>query len=102
MLKPKVDKIELRLKLCQFVGYPRGTRGYYFYSQVDQKVFVHTSAIFMEYDYMMSNNVKSELDLRNLDKSSITTHNTMDPVTTIPISGTLVLHHSGRVVIQSD
>ena len=102
MLKPKVDKLELRLKLCQFVGYPRGTRGYYFYSQVDQKVFVHTNAIFMEYDCMMSNNVKSEVDLRNLDKYPTTTHNTMDPVTTIPIFGTLVLHHSGRVVIQSD
>ena len=51
---------------------------------------------------MMSNNVKSEVDLRNLDKYPTTTHNTMDPVTTIPIFGTLVLHHSGRVVIQSD
>ena len=51
---------------------------------------------------MMSNNVKSEVDLRNLDKYSTTTHNTMDLVTTIPISSTLVLHHSGRVVIQSD
>ena len=62
----------------------------------------YTIRLIHEYDYMMSNNVKSEVDLRNLDKYHTTTHNTMDPVTTIPISGTLVLHHSGRVVIQSD
>ena len=47
---------------------------------------------------MMSNNVKSEVDLRNQDQSPTTTNNTMDPGTTIPISSTLVLHHSGRLL----
>ena len=35
MLKPKVDKLEARSKVCQFVGYAKGMRGHYFYSQID-------------------------------------------------------------------
>ena len=63
MLKPKVDKLEPRSKVCQFVRYPKGPRGYYFYSQVNQKVFVNTKAKFMEDGYIMCNKVKSEVDL---------------------------------------
>ena len=73
VLKPKVDKLESRSEVCQFVGYPKGTRGYYFYSQVDQKVFVSTNARFLEDDYMVSNNVRSKVDLRDLDKTLTTT-----------------------------
>ena len=40
MLKSKVGKLEARLRTCWFVGYPKGTKTHYFYSQVDQKVFV--------------------------------------------------------------
>ena len=50
VLKPNVDKLELRLEVCQFVGYPKGTMGYYFYSQVDQKVFVSINPRFLEND----------------------------------------------------
>ena len=43
-----------------------------------------TNARFLEYDYIMSNKVKSEVDLRAIDETSITTPNTMDLVPTIP------------------
>ena len=32
VLKPKVDKLGVRFEVCQFVGYPKGTIGHYFYS----------------------------------------------------------------------
>ena len=48
--EPNVDKLELRLEVFQFVGYPKGTMGYYFYSQVDQKVFVSINPRFLEDD----------------------------------------------------
>ena len=95
-----VDKLESRSKVCQFVGYPKGTRGYYFYSQVDQKVFVSTNARFLEDDYMVSNNVKSKVILRYLDKTPITSQDTMDLIPTIPNSSTPIPRHSGRVVKQ--
>ena len=34
--KTKIDKLEAKSKVCQFKGYLKGTKGYYFYSQVDQ------------------------------------------------------------------
>ena len=45
-LKPKVDKLEARSEVCQFVSYPKGMREHYFYSQVDHKVFVSTNVRF--------------------------------------------------------
>ena len=56
-----------------------------------------TNARFLEYDCLMSNNVRSKVDLRDLDKTPTTTQNTMDPIPTIPISSTLVPRRSGRV-----
>ncbi|RVW12616.1 Retrovirus-related Pol polyprotein from transposon TNT 1-94 [Vitis vinifera] len=56
VLKPNVDKLELRLEVCQFVGYPKGTMGYYFYSQVDQKAIPIVHEIDpTDYDEAMSN-----------------------------------------------
>ena len=37
-------------------------RGHYFYSQIDQKVFVSTNSRFLEEDYMMSNRVRGDID----------------------------------------
>ena len=41
VMKPKVYKLELRLGVYKFVRYPKGIRGCYFYSQVNQKVFAN-------------------------------------------------------------
>jgi hypothetical protein len=40
-LTPKLDK-------CFFVGYPRKTKGYYFYNNAEGKVFVTRNGIFQE------------------------------------------------------
>ena len=57
---------------------------------------------FLEDDSMMSNNIRSEVNLRDLDKTPTTVQNTMDPLSTILISSITVPHCSGKVVIQSD
>ena len=62
VLKPKVDILEARSEVCQFVGYPKRMRGHYFYSQIDHKVFVNTKARFLEEDYMMSNRARRDID----------------------------------------
>ena len=72
MLKPKVDKIKPRSEVYQFVGYPKGIRGYYFYSQVDQNMFVNTNVEVLEDEYMKSNKARSEVDLRDLDETPTT------------------------------
>ena len=46
--------MDIKSELCLFVEYPKGTRGYYFYSKSDMKVFVSTNAKFMEEEYIMN------------------------------------------------
>ena len=44
-LTPKSDK-------CFFVGYPRETKGYYFYNQAEGKVFVAHNGAFLEKEFL--------------------------------------------------
>jgi hypothetical protein len=46
----KENKLEPRLELCYFVGYPKGTKGGYFYHPKEQKVFVSTHMRYLEDD----------------------------------------------------
>ena len=49
-----------------FVGYPDGTKGGFFYSPEDQKVFVSTNATFLENDYIIDFKPKSKIVLEEL------------------------------------
>ncbi len=42
------DKLGAKSDRCLFVGYPKETRGYYFYNPLEQKVFVSRNATFLE------------------------------------------------------
>ena len=66
MLKGKTTKLESRSELCLFVGHPKVTRVYYFYSTEEKKVFVNTSTIFLEENYMKDFKPKSKLVLEEL------------------------------------
>ena len=56
----------------------------------------------MKDDYMMSNKVRGDVDLRALNETPTTTHNIMDLIPTIPVSSTSVPHYNRKVVIQAD
>ena len=45
--------MELKSKLCPFVGYPKGIKDWLFYNPREQKVFVSSNAVFLEEDYML-------------------------------------------------
>ena len=45
-LHPKSDK-------CYFVGYPRETKGYYFYNREEAKVFVARNGVFLEKEFLL-------------------------------------------------
>ena len=66
VLRPKSTKLESRSELCLFVGYPKGTKGYLFYSPSDDKTFVSTNARFLEEDYMKNMKPRSRLILEEL------------------------------------
>ena len=44
-LGPKSDK-------CFFVGYPKETKGYYFYNPTEQKVFIARTGVFLEREFI--------------------------------------------------
>ncbi|TYK13967.1 gag/pol protein [Cucumis melo var. makuwa] len=56
-------KLELRSRLCQFVGYPKETRGGLFFDPQENRVFVSTNATFLEEDHMRDHKPRSKLIL---------------------------------------
>ena len=56
-LHPKSDKV-------YFVGYPKETKGYYFYNKSENKVFVARDGVFLENEHLskMTSGRKIELD----------------------------------------
>ena len=61
MLKNKNTKLEPSSQVCLFVGYPKKTRGGFFYIPNDNKVFVLTNATFLEEDYMRELKPRSKI-----------------------------------------
>ena len=68
VLVQKISKLASRSELCLFVGYPKGTKGYVFYSPSDNKTFVSTNAKFLEEDFMKNAKPKSRLVLGELSE----------------------------------
>ena len=66
VLVQKTSKLASRSKLCLFVGYPKRTKGYVFYSPSDNKTFVSTNAKFLEEDFMKNAKPRSRLVLEEL------------------------------------
>ena len=58
-----MSKLESRSEVCYFVGYPKETKGWYFYHPREQKVFVSTHAVFLEDDYIMNYKSKGRIVL---------------------------------------
>ncbi|KAI9180050.1 hypothetical protein LWI28_000646 [Acer negundo] len=71
VLKGKTEKMESRSETCIFVGYPKETKGYYFYSPSDLKVFVSTNAKFLEKDYMNDSVPRSRIVLNEISGDTI-------------------------------
>jgi hypothetical protein len=46
------DKLTPKLDKCFFVGYPRETKGYYFYNKSEGKVFITRNDVFMEKEFI--------------------------------------------------
>ena len=108
VLKGKLDKLEPKSEACLFVGYPKETRGYLFYSHIDNKVFVSTNAKFLENDYMNYFTPRSRVVLTEMNETVIDQlmDETRDDVvvldspqdTTHEMTSTLEPHSSGRSI----
>ena len=61
-LEPKSDK-------CLFVGYPKETRGYYFYNPSEGKVFVARTGVFLEKDFISKGTSGRKVELEEIQES---------------------------------
>ena len=66
VLKAMIAKMESRIELWIFVGYPKGTKRYFFSSSSYNNVFVSTHATFLEDDYMKNFKTKSKILLKEI------------------------------------
>ena len=80
MLKEKIDKLESRTNIYFFVGYPRETKGSFFYCPKDQKVIVSTNAQFLEEDYVMNHKFRSKIILEKLRGDRLTNNSSISIV----------------------
>ena len=56
------DKLALKTEKCLFVGYPKETKGYYFYDPNENKVFVARKAVFLEKEFIFKKNSGSKVE----------------------------------------
>ena len=61
VLKRDPSKLEARTEVFLFIGYPKGTKGYLFYNNQEQRVLVSTNARFLEENYMIDNKPRSKI-----------------------------------------
>jgi hypothetical protein len=60
-LTPKSDKYF-------YIGYPRETKGYYFYNQAEGKVFVVRNGVFLEKEFISKGVSGSKVQLEEIQK----------------------------------
>ncbi|KAA0052796.1 gag/pol protein [Cucumis melo var. makuwa] len=63
-------KLEPCSRLCQFVGYPKETRGGLFFDPPENRVFVSTNATFLEEDHMRDHKLRRKLVLNEATDES--------------------------------
>ncbi|KAI5443592.1 hypothetical protein KIW84_012294 [Lathyrus oleraceus] len=61
-LEPKSDK-------CLFVGYPKETKGYYFYNPSEGKVFVARTGVFLEKEFNSKGTSGRKVELEEIQES---------------------------------
>ena len=58
------DKLEARSKKYNFMGYPKESKGYFFYNLLEQKVFVSRNATFLENDIFSRRDSGRRIELK--------------------------------------
>ncbi len=61
-----LDKLDDKSDKCYFVGYPKETKGYYFYHPLEQKVFVSRHVVFLEKE-LLKENSGSRIELEEVE-----------------------------------
>jgi hypothetical protein len=60
------DKLSPRSDKCIFVGYPKETKGYYFYYKSGNKIAVARHAVFLEKEFLARGSSESNVQLEKI------------------------------------
>ncbi|KAK8999927.1 hypothetical protein V6N11_082065 [Hibiscus sabdariffa] len=64
-------KLEPKSQKCTFVGYPKETKGYYFYNSKENKVFVARTGVFLENDFLSYNGNGRNIELKEVQQQQV-------------------------------
>ncbi|KAL4281419.1 hypothetical protein GQ457_03G015150 [Hibiscus cannabinus] len=62
-------KLEPKSEKCTFVGYPKETKGYYFYN--DNKVFVARTGVFLEKEFLTNSGKSRNIELKEVQQQQV-------------------------------
>ncbi|KAK8597148.1 hypothetical protein V6N12_065624 [Hibiscus sabdariffa] len=65
-------KLEPKFHKCTFVGYPKESKGYYFYNHKEYKVFVARTGVFLEKDFLSSKEDRRNIELEEVQQQQDT------------------------------
>ena len=102
----EMDKLGPRSDRCLFVGYPKESKGYYFYLAEEQKLFVSLRAIFLEKEFLGEGTVAAKIELSEVQQVEEPTYlsDHIEPamIRSYPEPTPEPLRRSGRVPRQPD
>ncbi|WP_248788856.1 DDE-type integrase/transposase/recombinase [Escherichia coli] len=62
------DKLGPKSQKCLFVGYPKETKGYYFYNPSEQKVFVARTGVFLDKEFISKETSGRKVELEEIQE----------------------------------
>ncbi|KAK8708424.1 hypothetical protein V6N13_059466 [Hibiscus sabdariffa] len=66
---PMSTKLEPKSEKCTFVGYPKETKGYYFYNE--NKVFVARTGVFLEKEFLTNSGKGRNIELEEVQQQQV-------------------------------
>ncbi|KAK8701284.1 hypothetical protein V6N13_019674 [Hibiscus sabdariffa] len=60
-----------RPNICTFVGYPKETKGYYFYNSKENKVFVARTGVFLEKEFLSNKGNGRNIELKEVQQQQV-------------------------------
>ncbi|KAK8696647.1 hypothetical protein V6N13_001779 [Hibiscus sabdariffa] len=64
-------KLEPKSQKCTFVGYPKETKGYYFYNSKENKMFVDQTGVFIEKEFLSYNGNGRNIELKEVQQQQV-------------------------------
>ena len=66
-------KLEPKSEKCVFVGYPKETKGYYFFNPTENKMFVARTGVFLEREFISRKGSEKKIELEEVQEPQNTT-----------------------------